>query len=81
MAKKMSQRSIKVTDQMMDDAKTLVNLLGCPVVEAPGEAEAQCAIMCKEGLSYGVASEDMDSLTFGTPFLLRGFNNSKKPIT
>lgn len=32
------------------------------------------------GLSYGTASEDMDSLTFGTDFLLRGFNSKKEPI-
>jgi hypothetical protein len=33
------------------------------------------------GLAYGTASEDMDSLTFGTNFLLRGFNSKKEPIT
>lgn len=32
-------------------------------------------------LAFGVASEDMDSLTFGAKFLLRGFNSKKEPIT
>jgi flap endonuclease-1 len=32
------------------------------------------------GLSYATASEDMDSLTFGTDVLLRGFNSKKEPI-
>ena len=32
------------------------------------------------GLTYATASEDMDSLTFGTNFLLRGFNSKKEPI-
>lgn len=27
--------------------------------------------MCKEGLVYGVATDDMDALTFGTPKLIR----------
>jgi len=36
----MAGRSIKITPEMMADAKLLVRLLGCPVVEAPGEAEA-----------------------------------------
>lgn len=54
--------------------------MGMPVIEAPGEAEAQCAIIVKHGLAYGTASEDMDSLTFGTNFLLRGFNSKKEPI-
>ena len=38
--------------------------------------------MCKMGLAYGTASEDLDTLTLGSPYLLRGFNNSKKePVT
>lgn len=32
-------------------------------------------------LAFGVASEDMDSLTFGAKYLLRGFNSKKEPIT
>jgi len=27
--------------------------------------------MCKDGLVYGVGTEDMDALTFGTPILIR----------
>ncbi|KAF8038606.1 hypothetical protein BT93_B1206 [Corymbia citriodora subsp. variegata] len=45
--------------------------MGVPVVEAPSEAEAQCAALCKAGKVYAVASEDMDSLTFGAPRFLR----------
>ena len=37
--------------------------------------------MCKMGLAFGTASEDMDSLTFGSTFLMRGFNSKKEPIT
>ena len=66
---------------MMADAKKLVKLMGTPVIEAPGEAEAQCAEICKMGLAFGTASEDMDSLTFGSTHLLRGFNSKKEPIT
>ncbi|KAF5183649.1 Flap endonuclease, partial [Thalictrum thalictroides] len=38
---------------------------------APSEAEAECAALCKSGKVYAVASEDMDSLTFGAPKFLR----------
>jgi flap endonuclease-1 len=41
--------------------------MGVPVIDAPTEAEAQCAAMAKAGLVYGVATEDMDCLTFGAP--------------
>jgi flap endonuclease-1 len=80
-AKQMAGRSIKITDEMMQDAKKLCKMLGCPIIEAPSEAEAQCAELCKMDLAYGVASEDMDSLTFGSTYLLRGFNSKKEPIT
>lgn len=79
-AKRMAGRSIKITKEMMEDAKKLLRLLGTPVIEAPGEAEAQCAFMVKEGLAFATASEDMDTLTFGSNFLLRGFNSKKEPI-
>ena len=77
----MAGRSIKITPEMTEDAKKLCRLMGCPVIESPGEAEAQCATMCDMGLAFGTASEDMDSLTFGSTYLLRGFNTKKEPIT
>ncbi|XP_020100189.1 flap endonuclease 1-A isoform X4 [Ananas comosus] len=40
-------------------------------VKAPCEAEAECAALCKSDKVYAVASEDMDSLTFGAPRFLR----------
>jgi flap endonuclease-1 len=80
-AKQMAGRSIKITKEMMEDAKNLIRIMGCPVIEAPCEAEAQCAELCQMDLAFGVASEDMDSLTFGAKYLLRGFNSKKEPIT
>lgn len=80
-AKQMAGRSIRITPEMMEDAKKLVRLMGVPLIEAPGEAEAQCAELCRMGLAFGTASEDMDSLTFGSSNLLRGFNSKKEPIT
>jgi len=76
----MAGRSVRVTPEMMEDAKKLLRMMGTPVIEAPGEAEAQCAQIVKAGLAYATASEDMDSLTFGTKVLLRGFNSKKEPI-
>ncbi|CAI9101402.1 OLC1v1038718C2 [Oldenlandia corymbosa var. corymbosa] len=68
---KFSKRTVKVTKQHNDDCKKLLGLMGVPVIEAPSEAEAQCAALCKSGKVYAVASEDMDSLTFGAPRFLR----------
>ncbi|CAM8940073.1 hypothetical protein QQ045_000989 [Rhodiola kirilowii] len=68
---KYSKRTVKVTRQHNEDCKKLLRLMGVPVVEAPSEAEAQCAALCKADKVYAVASEDMDSLTFGAPKFLR----------
>lgn len=46
-ALKMAGRSVKVTDQMTQDAKHMLRLMGTPVIEAPCEAEAQCAELVK----------------------------------
>ncbi|KAK4491326.1 hypothetical protein RD792_002062 [Penstemon davidsonii] len=68
---KFSKRTVKVTKQHNDECKKLLRLMGVPVIEAPSEAEAQCASLCKSDKVYAVASEDMDSLTFGAPRFLR----------
>lgn len=68
---KFAKRTIRVTPQHNEDCKRLLKLMGIPVIDAPSEAEAQCAQLCKEGLVYGISTEDMDSLTLGTPRLLR----------
>lgn len=55
----------------------LLKLLGVPVVQAPGDAEALCAQLVKAGTVHAVASEDMDTLPFGATLLIRQLNASK----
>jgi flap endonuclease-1 len=68
---KYARRVNKVSAETIDNVKRLLRLMGIPVVEAPSEAEAQCAVLTRAGLAYATASEDMDALTFGTPLLIR----------
>lgn len=70
-ATRFSRRVNRITPEMMEACKTLLRLMGIPVVEAPCEAEAQCAELVRKGVVYAAASEDMDSLTFGTDRLIR----------
>lgn len=65
-------RAAKVTPEMAEDAKTLLRLMGFPVVTAPAEAEAQCVQLLKEKKVKGVVSDDMDCLTFGAETLIKG---------
>ena len=63
---KFSKRTMRVTKEHNEECKRLLRLMGVPVIDAPCEAEAQCAELCKNGKVYSVATEDMDCLTFGT---------------
>ncbi|CAN8074300.1 unnamed protein product [Agarophyton chilense] len=71
MAEKFSRRVNSLTPEITASCKRLIQSMGVPVVEAPCEAEAQCAELVKNGDVFATASEDMDSLTFGTARLIR----------
>jgi flap endonuclease-1 len=68
---KAAKRNIHVTKQQTEEVKHLLRLMGLPIIEAPCEAEAQCAELVKKGKVFAAATEDMDSLTFGTSIVLR----------
>ncbi|MBU0661994.1 MAG: flap endonuclease-1 [Candidatus Diapherotrites archaeon] len=70
-AKKFGSRALKLTEEMVSEAKELAAFLGLPVVQAPSEGEAQIACMAERGDLYGCISQDYDALLFGTPLLLR----------
>lgn len=73
-----SRRTVKVTREHNEDCKKLLKLMGIPYVNAPCEAEAQCAALCEAGKVYAAASEDMDTLTFRSPVLLRHLTFSEQ---
>lgn len=80
---KFSRRLVKVTPVHNDECKRLLKLMGIPYIEAPCEAEAQCAALVKSGKVYATGTEDMDALTFGSSVLLRHLTFSearKMPI-
>lgn len=77
------KRTVRVTREQNDEAKKLLELMGVPYVNAPCEAEAQCAELAKGGKVFAAASEDMDTLCYQPPFLLRHLTFSearKMPI-
>ncbi len=66
-----AQEASRLTPEMVEDSKRLLDLMGVPWVQAPGEGEAQAAYMAAKGLVWASASQDYDSLLFGTPRLVR----------
>jgi flap endonuclease-1 len=80
---KASKATVRVTKEQNEEVKTLLGLMGVPVVNAPSEAEATCAALCRDGKVYASATEDADCLTFGTKILVRNLmaaESQKKQI-
>merc|ERR1719253_2076004 len=80
---KATKGTVRVSKEQNEQTKHLLRLMGVPVVEAPSEAEATCAALCRDGKVYASATEDADCLTFGTSILVRNLmaaESQKKTI-
>ena len=66
-----AQVATNMKDYMLNDSKTILDLMGLPWIQAPGEGEAQAAYMNIKGDADYCASQDYDSLLFGAKKLLR----------
>lgn len=76
--KKYSAQTSKLTKEMIEDSKKLLDGLGIPWIQAPSEGEAQVAHLVKKGDAYCAASQDFDCLVFGAPRIVRNLNTTKK---
>ncbi|OAP63126.1 hypothetical protein AYL99_02353 [Fonsecaea erecta] len=62
-------------------SKGLISLFQFPTHVAPGEAEAECAMLQREGVVDAVMTQDVDALMFGSGLTLRDWSkeaNGKK---
>ncbi len=75
-ARKHAQATSRLSSEMVEQSKSLLDLLGVPWVQAPSEGEAQAAYMAMKGDAWAVASQDYDSLLFGAPRLVRNLTIS-----
>jgi Holliday junction resolvase YEN1 len=57
------------------NTKQLLKYFGFPFHVAPGEAEAECALLQREGIVDAVLSEDVDTLMFGCGRTLRNWSS------
>ncbi len=77
-ALKYAKRTSKLTDEMLEDSRKLLDLMGVPHIQAPAEGEAQCTLMVNKGDAWAVGSQDYDALLFGAPRLVKGLTMSGK---
>ena len=69
---RMKAQQTSVLDRaMVAEAKDLLDAMGVPWVDALGDGEAQASYMSAKGDVWAVASQDYDSLLYGSSLLVR----------
>jgi len=79
--KKYGGRFVKITDEMIQQSKELLEALGIPVIQAPAEGESEAALLAKTGKVWAAASQDYDALLYATPYLIRNLTLSRRRKT
>ena len=76
--KKYASMGTRLTPDIIASAQELIRALGCPIVLAPSEGEAQAAYLVMQGDAFAAVSQDFDSLLFGAERLVRNFSAAGK---
>lgn len=77
-ARKYAQQTSRITDDIIQQSKELLDALHIPWIQAPSEGEAQASYMVRKGDAYAVGSQDFDCLLFGASLLIRNLTSSEK---
>ncbi len=75
-ARKKAQQTSRMTKDIEESSKKLLDLLAIPWIQAPAEGESQAAHIVKNGDAWAVGSQDYDTLLFGTPKLVKNLTVS-----
>jgi len=79
--KRYSSQLLRLDDEMIAESKELLEAMGIAVIQAPSEGEAQAAHLAKHKDVYATASQDYDSLLFGTPRLIQNLTLARRRKT
>lgn len=79
--RKYSQQFVKVTPEILQQSKDLLDALGIPVIQAKGEGEAEASFLTKNNKAWAAASQDYDALLFGAKYLVRNLTLARKRKT
>lgn len=80
--KRYSSQLTRLNDEMISESKELLEAMGIPTIQSPGEGEAEAAYLCKTNSEiYASASQDYDSLLFGAPRLIQNLTLARRRKT
>ncbi|XP_070497118.1 DNA excision repair protein ERCC-5 [Chironomus tepperi] len=77
---KLDRQGTSITDSMSRDCKELLKLFGIPYIDAPTEAEAQCAFLNAHQIADGIITDDSDVWLFGAKTVYKNFFLQKKIV-
>ena len=75
---KYARGNIRLTKEMAEESKELLEAMGIGIVQAPGEGEMQCAQLVKDGAAFAVGSQDYDALVVGGTRLIQNLTLARK---
>ncbi|MDE1855194.1 MAG: flap endonuclease-1 [Candidatus Micrarchaeota archaeon] len=68
--------STRITKEIVQSGKELLEYMGIAYIQAPSEGEAQAARLTREGLVYASATQDYDIFLFGADVAVRNLTIS-----
>ncbi|XP_037041965.1 DNA repair protein complementing XP-G cells homolog [Bradysia coprophila] len=77
---KQDRFGMNITERMSSDCKNLLKLFGVPYIDAPMEAESQCAFLNQIELTDGTITDDSDIWLFGGQTVYKHFFNQQKHV-
>jgi len=75
---KYSKQTTRLTNEIIEESKTLLKHLGLPLIQAPSEAEAQASFMCKNNDVWAVSSSDHDCMLYKCPRIIQNLTLSSR---
>jgi len=70
-ARKYAGRTSRMSKEIIDGSKKLLELMGIPFIQAIGEGEAQASYMVDKGDAWCVGSQDYDCILFGATRMVK----------
>lgn len=70
-ARKYAGRTSRMSTEIVEGSKKLLELMGIPYIQANGEGEAQASYMVDKGDAWCVGSQDYDCILFGATRMVK----------
>lgn len=70
-ARKYAGRTSRMSTEIIEGSKKLLELMGIPYIQAKGEGEAQASYMVEKGDAWCVGSQDYDCILFGATRMVK----------